>query len=35
MDMYVRMYDDLKRCEFDKTDYALNIVAAPAEEEEE
>ena len=25
----------LKRCEFDKTDYALNIVAAPAEEEEE
>lgn len=25
----------LKRCEFGKTDYALNIVAAPAEEEEE
>lgn len=25
----------LKRCEFDKTDYALNIVAAPAEEEED
>ena len=24
-----------KRCEFDKTDYALNIVAAPAEDEEE
>ena len=25
----------LKRCEFDRTDYALNIVAAPAEDEEE
>ena len=25
----------LKRCEFGKTDYALNIVAAPAEEEED
>lgn len=25
----------LKRCEFGKTDYALNIVAAPAEDEEE
>ena len=25
----------LKRCEFDRTDYALNIVAAPAEEEED
>ena len=25
----------LKRCEFDKTDYALNIVAAPAEDEED
>lgn len=25
----------LKRCEFDKADYALNVVAAPAEEEED
>ena len=25
----------LKRCEFDRTDYALNIVAAPAEDEED